>query len=403
MINHKGKKLKRFDAVKGVFKLIEKLGEELITSEEIYDEIAFATYAMNHRIIPGDFDSTGKYIQPIKIINLFAEYGIFGMLLANGYNPKPIALERLNLKDMKKFKTIFFHNRGAIIKSDYTKLLDYVKDGGNLVTGPNFPVMNEHGFPLNTQKLFPALVTNEKIFGENANQLKLFRAYIGFQLQKFRLKKYNKNAIYHLQRTERQNILRSWRPWGPFAKTNKGKKLHLDYFAREFIWQREDVKPFLKLRKKVIGYQHTIGKGTNTVIGTPLGARYVIDAFYHDPKKIKQQNKEFIDDLLAPFAVQKTFDTDVEIEIVGRSNKEKQSLLLFLINRGHKKEGIFKILIPAKTRLPKNQQLNIELLYSYMKSEIDCTEKTLEELVESGLSFNIRKDDCVVFRISPKK
>ncbi|NHK30041.1 MAG: hypothetical protein FK730_01730 [Asgard group archaeon] len=402
MLNHKGRKVKRFNAIKGVFKLVEELGEELINSEEIYDEIAFATYAMNHRIIPGDFDSSGKFIKPIKIINLQAEYGIFGMLLANGYNPKPIALERMNPKEMRKFKTIFFHNRGAIIKSDYTKLLDYVKDGGNLVTGPNFPVMNEHGFPLNTQKLYPALVTKEKIFGENANQLKLFRAYIGFRLQKMRLENYNKNAIYHLQRAERQNILRSWRPWGPFAKTNNDKRLHIDYFAREFIWQKADVKPILTLRKKAIGYQHTLGKGTNTVIGTPLGARYVIDAFYRDPPRIKEQNKEFVDDLLASFNVQKTFDSDVELEIVGRFNKENQSLIVFLINRGHKKEGTFKILIPAKTRLPKQQPLNVELLYTFMNSDVECEGTTLEELVETGLQFKIKKDDCLVIRISPK-
>ncbi|NHJ46996.1 MAG: hypothetical protein FK733_04330 [Asgard group archaeon] len=403
MLNYRGRKLRRFQAVKGVFELVKNLDDELTTSEEIYDEIAFATYAMNHRIIPGDFDSSGKFIRPIKIINLLAEYGIFGMLLANGYNPLPIALERIELKEMKKLKTIFFHNRGAIVKSDYTKLVDYVKAGGNLVTGPNFPVMNEHGFPMNTQKLYPALVSKQKLFGEGANQFKVFRAYLGFQLQKFRLEFYNKNALYHLKRTEQLDILRSWRPWGPFAKTTSGKKLHIDYFAREFVWQKADVKPVLTLGKKTIGYQHPLGKGTNTVFGTPLGARYVIDAFYRDSKKIKDQNKEFLDELLAMFNVQKTFDADVELEIVGRYNKDKQSLLVFLMNRGKSKEGTFKILIPAKTRLPKNQSLEVEVLYSYRKSEINITETSLEEMKTKGLEFKIATDDCLVLRFAAKQ
>lgn len=403
MISHKGKKRKRFTAVQEVYEFVEKLGEELVESEEIYDELAFATYAMNHRIIPGDFDSTGKIIRPIKIINLLAEYGIFGMLLANGYNPQPIALERVLLKDMRKLKAIFAHNRGAIYKADYNKLLDYVKDGGNLITGPNFPVMNEHGYPLNTQKLFPAVITNEKVFGKNANFLKLVAAYLGFSLQKGRIRRYNRFALYHLEMTERQNILRSWRPWGPFAKTGGGKKFHIDYFAREFMWQKEKIDPVLKLRNKTIGYRLHLGKGTNTVFGTPLGARYVIDAFYQDPQEIKTQNKEFLEELLTYYGIKKTFDADVELEIVGRYHKDNQSLLVFLINRGKKKEGTFKILIPAKTRLPKNEPLNVEVLYTYNKSGINLQETTLEEMKRKGLNFSIMKDDCMVLRFSPKK
>ncbi len=403
MINHKGEKVKRFSAVQKVYEFIEKMGEELTKSEEIYDEIAFATYAMNHRIIPGDFDSTGKIIRPIKIINMQAEYGILGMLLANGYNPKPFSLEKIALKEMRKSKMVFFHNRGAIIKSDYTKLLDYVKGGGNLVTGPNFPVMNEHGFPMNTQKLYPAVVTKQKTFGKSANLLKLISSYLNFRLQIGRLRKYNEYALFHLEKSERQNILRSWRPWGPFASTENGNKLHVDYLAREFMWQQdEDIESVLKLRNKTIGYRYTLGKGTNTVFGTPLGARYVIDAFYYDPKFIKNQNKEFIDNLIAKHGVQKTFDVDEEIEIVGRFNKEKKSLIIFLLNRGKKKEGTFKILIPAKTHLPKNQPLKVEMLYSYNKSEIFKETSTLEELKESGLRFKIKKNDCLVLRISPK-
>ncbi|MHA1504481.1 MAG: beta-galactosidase [Candidatus Heimdallarchaeota archaeon] len=402
MLSHKSKKLPRFDAVSGIFDLVEKLGDELTKSEEIYDEIAFATYAMNHRIIPGDFDPSGRIIRPIKIINMLAEYGIFGMLLANGYNPKPIALEKVSLKEMKKLKTIFVHNRGAIVKSDYTKLLDYVKVGGHLVTGPNFPVMNEHGFPINTGKLFPAVITKQRIFGRNANLGKLLRALLTFQLQKGILKKYNKYALYHIEKSERQNILRNWRPRGFNAKTRNNKKLHIDYFSREFMWQREDIEPILTLRNKPIGYRSPIDKGTNTVFGTPIGARYVIDAYYKDSKKVKQQNKEFIDDLLARNGVQKTFDVDVEIEIVGRYNKEKKSLLVFLLNRGKKKGGTFKVLIPAKTRLPKNQPLKVEMLYSYAESQIQIEETTLEKLTTEGIPFKIKKDDNIVIRISPQ-
>jgi len=402
MLSHKSKKLPRFDAVSGIFDLVEKLGDELTKSEEIYDEIAFATYAMNHRIIPGDFDPSGRIIRPIKIINMLAEYGIFGMLLANGYNPKPIALEKVSLKEMKKLKTIFVHNRGAIVKSDYTKLLDYVKVGGHLVTGPNFPVMNEHGFPINTGKLFPAVITKQRIFGRNANLGKLLRALLTFQLQKGILKKYNKYALYHIEKSERQNILRNWRPRGFNAKTRNNKKLHIDYFSREFMWQREDIEPILTLRNKPIGYRSPIDKGSNTVFGTPIGARYVIDAYYKDSKKVKQQNKEFIDDLLTRNGVQKTFDVDVEIEIVGRYNKEKKSLLVFLLNRGKKKGGTFKVLIPAKTRLPKNQPLKVEMLYSYAESQIQIEETTLEKLTTEGIPFKIKKDDNIVIRISPQ-
>ena len=405
MLNHRGRKLSKFNAVKSVYDFIEKINEELTLSEEIYDEIAFASYAMNHRIIPGDFDEEGKIIRPIKIITMQAEYGIFGMLLANGYNPEPIALERVSLKEMRKLKTVFFHNRGAIVKSDYTKLLDYVKGGGNLVTGPNFPVMNEHGFPLNTQKLYPAVVSKQKIFGRNANILRLISSYLTFQIEKSFIRNYNEYALYHLQQTERQNILRNWRPWGATAKTESNNGLHIDYLAREFAWQKErtDVEPILKLRNKTIGYRYILGKGSNTVYGSPLGARYVIDAFYRDSQKNKVQNKEFLEQMLSKHGVQKTFDVDIELEVVGRFNKKKKSLLVFFLNRGKKKEGTFKILIPAKTRLPKNKKLQIEILYTYLKSEINTQETDLEKLKTEGLKFNIKKDDTLVIRISPKE
>ncbi len=402
MLNHKSKKLSRFDAVQSVFEFVEKYEEELTLSEEIYDEIGFATYAMNHRIIPGDLDPSGKILRPMKKVMMQAEHGILGMLFANGYNPKPLALERVSLKQMKKLRTIFFHNRGAIVKADYTKLLDYVKSGGNLVTGPNFPVMNEHGWPLNTQKLYPAVVINQKVFGRHAIIMRVIRSYVTFQLQKGLLKNYNQNALYHLRMTERENVLRNWKPWGTTASTEYGKKLHIDYLAREFMWQSGDVVPVLMLNNKVIAYRNSIGKGTNTVFGTLLGARYVIDSFYRDSKKIKQQNREFLEDMLALHNVHKTFNSDVEIEIVGRFNKEKKSLFVFLLNRGKKKTGNFRVLIPAKTRLPKKTALKIEVVYKYHKSEIDVKETTLEKLQRSGINFKIKKDDTIVLRISPK-
>jgi len=404
LINHKGQKLKRMEAVKKVFTFVEKLGEELLTSEEIYDEIAFATYAMNHRTIPGDFDQSGQNIRPIKILTMLAEYGILGVLLANGYNPKPIALEKVTLKEMKKLKTIFFHNRGAIIKADYTKLLDYVKAGGHLVTGPNFPVMNEFGFPLNTQKLYPAVVAKERIFGRNASFFRLISAKINLLLKRRRIRRYNKNMGYHLERNERLNVLRSWRPRGMLATTKTGRKLRVDYLVREFIWQKEGIETFLRIRNRTIGYRHTIGKGTNTIIGTPVGARYVVDAFYSDSKKVKQQNREFLKELLCYNDVKRTFDADVELEIVGRTNKKTKSLLLFLLNRGKKKEGKLRVLIPAKTRLPKNEKLKIEVLYSFYSpaTVLETKTTTLEELEKEGLAFRIKKDDCVVLRIAPK-
>lgn len=403
MLNHRSKKLPRFEAVQGVFEFVEKYDEELTLSEEIYDEIGFATYAMNHRIIPGDLDPTGKIFRPMKKIMMQAEHGILAMLFANGYNPQPIALERVSLKKMKKLRTIFFHNRGAIVKADYTKLLDYVKNGGNLVTGPNFPVMNEHGFPLNTQKLYPAVVINQKVFGRHAIIMRVIRSYVTFQLQKGLLKTYNQNALYHLRMTERENVLRNWKPWGTTANTEYGKKLHIDYIAREFMWQSGDVVPVLKLNNKVIAYRNSIGKGTNTVFGTPLGARYVIDSFYRDSKKIKQQNREFLEDMLALQNVHKTFNSDIEIEIVCRFNKEKKSLFVFLLNRGKKKEGNFRVLIPAKTRLPKKIDLKVEIVYKHHKSEIDTKETTLEKLQRTGINFKIKKDDTLVLRIAPKE
>ncbi|MCE7745817.1 MAG: hypothetical protein GPJ52_11860 [Candidatus Heimdallarchaeota archaeon] len=102
------------------------------------------------------------------------------------------------------------------------------------------------------------------------------------------------------------------------------------------------------------------------------------------------------------YGIKKTFDADVELEIVGRYHKDNQSLLVFLINRGKKKEGTFKILIPAKTRLPKNEPLNVEVLYTYNKSGINLQETTLEEMKRKGLNFSIMKDDCIVLRFSPK-
>ncbi|RLI71199.1 MAG: hypothetical protein DRP02_05475 [Candidatus Gerdarchaeota archaeon] len=402
LINHKGKKLKRLDAVKEIFSFIEKTNDELLASEEIYDEIAFATYAMNHRTIPGDFDQSGQNIRPIKVLTMLAEYGILGYLFANGYNPKPIALEKVSLKEMRRLKTIFFHNRGAIIKADYTKLLDYVKGGGHLVTGPNFPVMNEYGFPLNTQKLYPAVVTKERIFGKSASVFRLLSARINLLLKRRQLRRYNRNLNYHLERNERLNVLRSWRPKGTIATTKEGRKIRVDYLVREFIWQKEGIETFLRVRNRTIGYRHTLGKGTNTIIGTPLGARYVIDAFYHDSKKIKKQNREFLEELLHKNNVKKTFDTSVELEIVGRVNKEKKSLFLFLLNRGKKKEGTIKFLIPAKTGLPKNQPLKIELLYSYFGSALEQKIITIEQLEQKGLPFKIKRDDCLVLRLSPK-
>ena len=263
--------------------------------------------------------------------------------------------------------------------------------------------MNEHGFPLNTQKLYPAVVINQKVFGKHAIIMRLIRSYVTFQLQKGLLKNYNQNALYHLRMTERENIRRNWKPWGTTASTEYGKKLHIDYLAREFMWQSDDVVPVLKLNDKVIAYRNSIGKGSNTVFGTPLGARYVIDSFYRDSKKIKQQNREFLEDMLAIHNVHKTFNSNVEIEIVCRFNKEKKSLFVFLLNRGKKNNGTISVLIPAKTRLPKKTDLKVEVIYKGNKSEIDVNETTLEKLQRTGIHFKIKKDDTLVLRISPKK
>ena len=118
---------------------------------------------------------------------------------------------------------------------------------------------------------------------------------------------------------------------------------------------------------------------------------------------MKKQNKEFLQEIMDYHGVEKTFDTDVEIEIVGRYNSETNSLLVFLLNRGKKKEGTLKFLIPAKTRLPKNEKLKVKVLYTYSDSGIFDKETDLDTLKENGLKFKVRKDDCLVLHFSPKK
>ncbi|MBD3190145.1 MAG: hypothetical protein GF308_05860 [Candidatus Heimdallarchaeota archaeon] len=406
LLDRESNKLPRFSAVQGVQEFISSLGEELTSSVEIYDEIAYGTYAMNHRILPGDFEKDGRPpINPLKILILLSTYGIYAVLLASGYNPKPISLELTSLAELQQFKTVFLHNRGAIIKDDYDKLVSYVKRGGHIITGPNYPVMDEFGDPLNTEELYPAVISREIVYGSRASLFKRLLDSVRFSLWKYRLRNYNRYCLYHLEQTEFLNRLRSWVPQGPFARSSSGRRVKIDYLSREFTWQKEEVEAVLLIDDKPIGYRYHLRKGSNTVLGTPLGARYLVNPFYEFSENIRKETRGFVQDLLEKNGVQKTFDSDVEIEIVGRyyQGDDKRSLLLFLLNRGEQKQGSFKVLCPKKTRLPKNKPLFIDQLYSYLDSSVVEQETSLEQLQTDGLHFTIQKDDCLVLRLSSKK
>jgi beta-galactosidase len=401
LIDHRGRPRKRFDAVKNIHQFLIDYEEELLATEEIYDEIAYIPYALNHRVMPGDLENSHEVIRPLKIIMILAEYGVLGILFASGYNPEPLSLEEVSTKKLRDFKVLFFHNRGAIVQDHFNKLVKYVKKGGHLINGPNFPVMNEKGFPINTQELYPAIVSKQHIYGWLSNFFRSLLARIRLWYQHRRLQKYNIYALPRIERFELLNLLRSWAPKGPSAETLEDVgRVKVDYFAQEFTWQETGVEPLILLDNEAIGYRYYLGKGTNSVIGTPLGARFVIESFYNQDQE-KERNKTFINQLLEGYGVKKTFETSVEIEVVGRTHERNKSLFLFLLNRGKRKEGKLKILQPEKTHLPAEKQLTVEIVYCFANSKIPLEQTTLEELTTEGLPFTLAENDSLVLRISP--
>ena len=113
--------------------VLAPLGEDLIQSEEVENEVAILDYLPYHYSLEGIEIST------------HLSGALMGLLIAAGYNPRICLLDVASEDELNKYKVLFFHGLNYMKKKDMHKLLNYVKGGGILVNFLDLPSFDDNG------------------------------------------------------------------------------------------------------------------------------------------------------------------------------------------------------------------------------------------------------------------
>jgi hypothetical protein len=388
LLEDDGSVLPRYDVVSQVEHFIADYEEGLLASQEVFDPIAYLSYFPNHRFIPEYYILGQRIVDPSRGLAFLGQFGLYGLLLTCGYNPRIVDLERATLKDLSQFKVVIFLSDGFLDEDSYTKLLNYVKSGGHLITTPLSTRCDLSGKRLPGSELYPCRQVGEK-------WLDRFRilAYLGWHW----LVKYNlvarpqikgrlETSLHIVDNIEPILVGQRAPVKGALVETPEGMKLRTDCFVSFY---EDGAKSLLDYQGKTVCYQTAVGNGTSIVLGTLLAGCYATSRYYTLFPEERLDLREYLSALMSGLGVRPRFTTDMEIEIVAR--RLFDGCLLFVINRLGEQEG--SIVLQDRLSLGLGQHsFAAQQLFAYKGSSVRMDRR-------SDLYVQLGADDVLVLRL----
>ncbi|MEM2637645.1 MAG: beta-galactosidase [Candidatus Korarchaeota archaeon] len=180
IVRHDGSLGYKYKQYMDIYGAIEKYREEFLDSSLITDGSGIVFYYGNQYMLPGEYTKSGQ-LNPNKFRLKFGWAGLLAAEYLSGYRPEFVAIEKE--MDLSKYPVLFFPSLGFVAPDIYKKLLNYVQNGGTLVTSPIVPRFDLYGNPLDTHDLFPAELVKEQIIGGMRIYLSIVKKMISYGIK----------------------------------------------------------------------------------------------------------------------------------------------------------------------------------------------------------------------------
>lgn len=338
----KGNPTPRYDVLKKVGSFVEKYGNLLCKSEEIYSPIGMGVYIPHVRDMIRPNMTLWSVREDINktLLHFGGLSSMMGVLIECGYNPKVDDIETMSYEELKKLKLLFLFSTGHLDKITYEKILKYVYEGGVLVT-IGYPIIeDDFGDKIEKNILFPAEPysnSNTTDFGTTNLISQASYDIVSYQVSRSQIK--HKQSLHTIDMLQPMaEIIKYIGKMGSWIETERGNKLWISKFVS--MWKGgSGIHPTLRYNDIPIGYSVRHGHGKSIFIGTLLGIFYDSPAYYtKDPKK-KESVTDYVSMILREAGLKPIHNPIPHIEVVIR--KAKEGMLVFLINRG--KERNFRL------------------------------------------------------------
>lgn len=375
-------------SIKSVAEFISQYEKDLLSTSEVWDDIAILLYESNQRLFPEDFlfrRYPGPGIpDPTSFIRRTGLYGIYALLTASGFRPRLINLENADGHELQRCQVLFFPNLGYIDSDSYDKLARYVEAGGNLVTLPMHPKYDLSGKPLDTSALYAAPEKDQTSAGRagllaawtwHLARRRLFKPKSGSQPQL--------EAERALELSRNDFLLKTHLPAMPMVDT-AGRYIRGDIQHTVFA-PREDARVLLlnaSPSAEILGYAMPLGQGVSTVLGTVIGGSLMLPHYYRLSETELRTLCDLCKDLLAEWGLTPRTKSELPVEVIYRTTS--RHTYVFLINRGRARAGRFEL---ARELCPGAP----EVIFSWGGSEA-------EPVLLGQIQANLAQDGIVVLR-----
>jgi hypothetical protein len=335
----KGNPTPRYEVLKQVGAFVEKYGNLLCQTEEVYSPIGLGVYIPHVR----DMIRSNLNIWSVRedlnkaLLHFGGLTSMMGVLLECGYNPRVGDLESMTYEELKQLKVLFFYSTGHLDKETYDKILKFVYEGGVLVT-IGYPITeDDFGDKIEKNILFPAepySSSNYTDFGTTNILSQASYDIVSYQVSRSQIK--HKQSLHTIDMMQPMaEIVKYIGKVGSWIDTERGNKLWISKFVS--TWKAgSGIHPVLRYYDLPVGYSVRHGHGKSIFIGTLLGIFYDSPAFYtKDPKK-KESIITYVSTILLEAGLKPLHNPISHIEVVIR--KASAGMLVFLINRGNERD-----------------------------------------------------------------
>ncbi|MGQ4916018.1 MAG: beta-galactosidase [Candidatus Asgardarchaeia archaeon] len=366
--NTEGEFTERAKVITKIGELIDEYKDFLHYSKEIYDDVAYLHYE--------DYIINTLYCLLDLAYFPRARNAFLGAIADSGWNYGFVDLELASSKELQKFKTLVFFSLGFLDTKSYQKLLDFVSNGGRLITYP-YPIIYNENFEESFHELYP--VKPSKLGGYNIKImfLKLFKWITTWRLTERR--KYHHRGCDLVIRgfyINRKLIDEGIKQAKTFEFFNQEVKGYLKFNEFKFENTSKNVIPLLAANNRKYGYIAKVGGGESIVLGTNLFLEYDTHHYYTLLNKEKMRNKLLLEVLLRGMS---KITSEPPVETVVRHYKDLYGVFVF--NRGPKK----RIKISGLDNILKKEEIKvIDNIALSSKNVLATEEKNLVVDLESN-------------------
>ncbi len=392
LLDEAGREQPRYYAVQGVHDFLQAHEQQVLQSEETWDDIAYLHYQPYTRFLPEEYLPRQAVQDPLQFLAGMGLVGFYDLLVSAGYQPRFFDLEQVTDDQLAAYRVVVFPTKGYLDPKSFSKLRRYVEQGGQLITLPGSITWDLYGHPLpGAEMLYPYPEQGTRWPGKI--RLSLGTAYgwlVRYRLfHRPRLAKLLPTALHLSDLYE--PLLVGQGIQLPAAKliSAGGANVRGDYRLTTFA-PGPDLVPkqvILRAGVQIAGYRVPVGQGASIVLGTLPGGCYVTSVYYRLSATERAGLRRFAVELMEAAGVSRAVAGDLEVECVRRRLPDG-SWLLFFLNRLGEQRGEVALSLDGLA------SYTVEHLYSYKYS-------TAQRNGSNRLVLHLAPDDVLVLHLKP--